>query len=302
MPNKTAIEWTDYSSNPIFAYDRQTNKRGWACVHVSEGCRNCYAEAINKRFGTGLDYTKQNLPKVEFRLSEKECDALKKLTFKQVGVKVFLGDMLDLFQPAISDDLLNRLFSDCLELCDSRSVLQILTKHSGRMREYLSWRWGEGRIPCRHIWIGVSAEDQANFRKRVVDLLATPARTRFVSYEPALGPLNLLNADEDGVAGGLRGGLHWMIIGGESGKSARPFDIGWAKKAISDCRLGGIAPFVKQLGSNPQYTDMKLYGGRANKLYSNGEPLRGKGNDITEWPEDLRVREFPTGRQVEVSQ
>lgn len=286
MPNKTSIEWTDYSSNPIFAYNPTTNKRGWHCVHVSDGCRNCYAEAINRRFGTGLDYTKQNTDKIEFRLSEKECDALKRLTFRVPGVRVFIGDMLDIFQPDISDDLLNHLFSGCLELCDRSSILQILTKHPARMRRYLEWRWGEGRIPCRHIWFGTSVEDQTTADKRIPELLATPTRgKRFVSYEPALGPLDLLNADRDGLRGGL-GGLHQIIIGGESGPKARGFDLAWARKVIGDTKGSHIKIFVKQLGSRP-------------RAYFEGVgtiPLNftsRKGGDMSEWPEDLRVREFP---------
>lgn len=299
MPNKTSIEWTDYSSNPIFAYDRQTNKRGWHCVHVSDGCRNCYAEAINRRFGTGLEYTKQNTEKIEFRLSEKECGALKKLTFKVPGVRVFIGDMLDIFQPAISDDLLNQLFSGCLELCDSRSILQILTKHTARMRRYLEWRWGEGRIPCRHIWLGTSVEDQKNADERIPHLLAAPTGgKRFISYEPALGPLDLLNADRDGLRGGL-GGLHQIIIGGESGSNARLFYLQWARKVISDTRDSHIRVFVKQIGSHPISSQKEprpwepLFHGRE----PTGEyaiVLRNKkGGDMSEWPEDLRIREFP---------
>lgn len=292
MPNKTAIEWTDYSSNPIYAYDRQTNKRGWHCVHVSEGCRNCYAEAINKRFGTGLAYEAQNTSKVEFRLSPKELDGLRSLAKNHPGAKVFLGDMLDLFQPAISDALLNELFSGTLEIL-SMLTFQILTKHAQRMNDYLNWRWGDGRIPCRHIWIGVSVENQAMADKRIPLLLDTPARTRFVSYEPALEALDLLNADGDGVRGGLRGGLHWMIIGGESGSSARPFNVDWARKAISDCRLGGIAPFVKQIGSRPVATD-----GAGKSIGTWPLAIKhSKGGDISEWPEDLRVREYPNTQQ-----
>lgn len=278
MPNKTSIEWCDYSSNPIYAYDRQTNKRGWHCVHVSEGCRNCYAEAINWRFGTGLDYAKQNTNRIEFRLNEKECEVLKKLTFKIPGVRVFIGDMLDIFQPAISDDLLNHLFSGCLELCDSRSVLQILTKHPARMRRYLEWRWGDGRIPCQHIWLGTSVEDQSNADKRIPELLATPTRgKRFISYEPALGSLDLLNADRDGLRGGL-GGLHWIIIGGESGSGARPMQLTWARKVIEAVRDSRIKVFVKQLGS---------------VWAQEQKATNRKGGDPNEWPRDLQIREFP---------
>ncbi len=297
MPNKTAIEWTDYSSNPIFAYDPVANKRGWHCVHVSEGCRNCYAEAINKRFGTGLEYSAQNTSKVEFRISEKECNALKRLTFRVPDVKVFIGDMLDIFQPAISDDLLNRLFSGCLELCNRRSILQILTKHPARMRRYLEWRWGEGRIPCHHIWLGTSVEDQANADKRIPELLASPTGgKRFLSYEPALGPLNLLNADRDGLRSGL-GGLHQIIIGGESGRGARPFDIQWARKIITDTAKSHIKVFIKQLGSFPTATmrheSLDSYwaiqpDGRLRMVLESS-----KGGDMNEWPEDLRIREFP---------
>jgi protein gp37 len=307
MPNKTSIEWTDYSSNPIYAVVKKTGKRGWHCTHASEGCRNCYAEAINKRFGTGLAYTAQNTEDVRFELSDKECDALRKLNVRcrKLGIrqKVFIGDMLDLFHPAIGDDLLNLLFSGTLEICSSLTF-QILTKRSDRMREYLNWRWGEGRIPSRNIHIGVSVEDEPNANRRIVDLLDTRAAIRFLSIEPLLGPVNLINVfpalgcsqDEPALAD-----IHWVIVGGESGQRARGTDLAWIRLIANQCKDAGVPVFVKQLGAWPyQNWPDSDYGLRPFQVREGKKQLfpflnlkSNKGGDPSEWPEDLRIREFP---------
>lgn len=326
MPNKTPIEWTDYSSNPIYAVDVETGKRGWHCVHVSEGCRNCYAEVINKRFGTGLEYKAQNDSKVRFELNEKELNAIRNLSrrCKEKGIKqkVFIGDMLDIFHPSISDDLLNHLFSDCLEVCGSL-IFQILTKRSERMRDYLNWRWGEGRIPSRHIHVGVSVEDQPNADRRIPDLLATRAAVRWISAEPLLGAIRLdggmhrrgepsphpkalisrydrrrsLQTGADFYLGELVS-VDWVVVGGESGASARPMNLLWLRGIVDQCKAAGVPVFVKQLGawpyehwpSNQEPLRVKQSG---KKLYPFLNLESSKGGDINEWPEDLRVREFP---------
>ena len=171
--------------------------------------------------------------------------------------------------------------------------------------------------PLPNVWLGTSVENQATADERIPLLLQTPAAKRFVSYEPALGPVDfsciwfrqpggetLWNAlrssppDAGGKWAGIRG-LDWLIVGGESGPGARPFDVAWARSTVEQCKSAGVAVFVKQLGARPYGlgTDLRLARvtdreDAKNDLFSLGLRDR-KGGDWSEWPEDLRVREFP---------
>jgi protein gp37 len=152
--------------------------------------------------------------------------------------------------------------------------------------------------PIPWVWLGTSVENQETAGERIPHLLRCPAAVRFVSYEPALAGVDftrlrhesMTNVDalrgEHGVTLPLAGRcarLDWIIVGGESGPGARPLDLAWARSTVEQCREAGVACFVKQLGGGPLY---------------DGGMLRyrirdRKGGDPTEWPEDLRVREWP---------
>lgn len=166
------------------------------------------------------------------------------------------------------------------------------------------------------IWLGVSVEDQAMADRRIPVLLKTPAAKRFVSYEPALGPVDfkrflpiqldpsryvasqLGDRSTDGFTDGTFPGLDWIIPGGESGPYARPCDIAWARNTIAQCKEAGVPCFVKQLGASPYLIDMQAPDGDWRHLdFEDGAfyvRLKDrKGGDWSEWPKDLRVREFP---------
>jgi protein gp37 len=153
--------------------------------------------------------------------------------------------------------------------------------------------------PLPNVWLGVSVENQHFADERIPLLLQTPAAVRFISAEPLLGPVDLdqfvwpacivtreqHDADHGGGMWCDERCLDWVIVGGESGHGARSFDLAWARSIVSQCRAAGVPVFVKQLGARPLFHDG---GGRTS------EGLRHpKGGDPTEWPEDLRVREFP---------
>jgi protein gp37 len=125
-----------------------------------------------------------------------------------------------------------------------------------------------GQWPLPNVHLGVSVEDQRWAEDRIPDLLETPAAVRFVSYEPALGPIEPKTF----------GGVDWIIVGGESGPGARPFDPEWALRVVEHFRGSRTKVFVKQLGSNV------LRWARLD------DP---KGGDPAEWPAELRVRQFP---------
>lgn len=152
--------------------------------------------------------------------------------------------------------------------------------------------------PLPNIQLGVSVEDQATADERIPWLLKTPAAVRFVSYEPALGTVDFDSETRDGLHALGCGdsdhrhraecaGLDWIIVGGESGPGARPFDIQWARNTVAQCKAAGVACFVKQLGTHPY--PGSLGSGRMPEMALKDR----KGGDWNEWPEDLRVREFP---------
>lgn len=162
-------------------------------------------------------------------------------------------------------------------------------------------------LPLPNVWLGVSVESQRFADERIPLLLQTPAAVRFISAEPLLGPVDLTNLDPDGTYARMnahgfsaiwksnairRPWLDWVIVGGESGKGARPFDVAWARSIVQQCQSAGVPVFVKQLGASPEQ------GLENAPLRMMGLGLRDKkGGDPSEWPEDLRVRQFPT--QVE---
>ena len=166
--------------------------------------------------------------------------------------------------------------------------------------------------PLPNVWIGVSVESQRYADERLPPLLRTPAAVRFVSYEPALGPVdfwpwlgkqcraNIFNHGPIGCSNEAHyaPGIDWLIVGGESGPGARPFDLAWARQTIADCRSADVAVFVKQLGTRPVLSRCAPPHGTGAEDVCDGGPVRladKKGGNPNESPEDLRVREFPRG-------
>lgn len=223
MPHRTNIEWADYSSNPLRA--EIDGKRGWSCAKISPGCLSCYAETINNRFGTQLDYTVANAHKVKHYLDEKELRHI--LTFRPKGPYkggktrpgVFPFDMTDVFAEHIPDELIDRCFAAFALRPDVDFM--VLTKRAERMYRYFArhdvglrwWRlmpveqrpaiveqaqqWTAHGLP--NIQLGVSAEDQQRADERIPWLLKTPAAVRFVSAEPLLGPVDFSRWLEDAI-------------------------------------------------------------------------------------------------------
>lgn len=362
MSARSAIEWTNSSWNPIRAR-REDGRLGWHCERVSEGCRNCYAETMNKRLGTSLPYVRSSRDRSGIFLDEKVLT--QPLRWRKPR-KIFVCSMSDLFAEFVPDDWLDRIFA--VMALAAQHTFQVLTKRAVRMREYLSPE-RPGRIaaaidfvrlqgsatgwegwPLPNAWLGVSAEDQQQLDERMPELLATPAAVRFVSAEPLLGPLSF-DGDMYSGPGYLRGWhvepkhwsgcdgscsagncpepdqvrnkkLDWVIIGGESGTGARPMNSQWARDIVRQCKEAGVPVFVKQMGRNPiEYIpvepDETFYGGKAfndpngGRASAHGYPrddigrvrvyrklASRKGGDPSEWPEDLRVREFPRRRAV----
>jgi protein gp37 len=300
-------------------------RTGTFCTRISPGCTNCYASAINKRFGNGLEYTVPNLEKVEFLLDEK---ILQEPLRTKKPCTIFVGDMFDLFHEEIPQEMLVEVFS-VMAGCDHH-VFQLLTKRAWRLQVLMPHIWSvAGLLP--NIWLGVSVESQKYADERIPLLLQTPAAVRFLSVEPQLEAVNLRLCcdcghrhigqcqaqmrDDHGSYTCLcpapfnqRNEISWVICGGESGPGARPFNLAWAESLQAQCKASGVPFFMKQLGSKPEVnyqrwlTDKRLcHGQMVIRLRKSGPELENvpivlkdrKGGDIWKWPEHLRVREFP---------
>ena len=307
MAVKSKIEWTDSTWTPIRARNKATGKVGWHCEHVSPGCVNCYAENINRRLGTGLPFKPGHRNNDVDLLLDHEM-LLQPLRWRLPRM-VFVCSMTDLFADFVPDEWIDKVFT--VMALGQQHVFQVLTKRSSRMRDYMrelkeSGRWLLWRRPddgaeifCpfsatfdsvfRHIWLGVSCEDQQRADERIPHLLETPAAVRFVSAEPLLSPIVFRHIDPPGSDNVVFPRLDLVIVGGESGPGARPFYTDWGLSIVQQCRAAGVACFIKQLGAHV------IQGFERRKKRDK------KGADMSEWPHELRVREMPARFQGEAA-
>lgn len=301
----------------------ETKQTGTFCTRISPGCTHCYASTINKRFGNGLEYTVPNLEKVEFFIDEKIlAEPLK----RKKPATIFVGDMFDLFHEAIPDDMVGHVFA-LMAQCPQHTF-QVLTKRADVMLDLLSdadAAYGPLDVwPLPNVWCGVSVESQKYADERIPLLLQIPAAVRFLSVEPMLEAVDLTrlpsgpqgryldslrgiyvdpkNWQQNTCTSGL---IDWVICGGESGPGARPFNLAWAESLQAQCKDAGVPFFMKQVGSSP----FKTLKSHAMGIERNGVqlpdelPMRlkdRKGGDPAEWPEHLRVREFPSSGSLPV--
>lgn len=221
---KTTISWTDYTFNPWMG-----------CSKVSEGCRNCYAEKLTTgRMGLdvwGADAQRQ-VTKAPWKNAEK-WDRMARDSGE--SIRVFCASLCDVFEDHPTANENRHRVWDLIRRCDALDW-QMLTKRPERIAECLPDDWGDG---WPHVWLGTTIEDQRVAHRRDV-LASVPAAIRFVSYEPAIGPLKLDLS-----------GIDWVIYGGESGPGFRPEGTPeepklWAKAMRDDCAAAGVAYFHKQ--------------------------------------------------------
>ena len=211
---KSTIEWTDATWNPVTG-----------CTKVSPGCKHCYAEKMAKRlcamgqanYTNGFDLT----------LQEHMLDRPQRWRKPRL---VFVNSMSDLFHKDVPTEFIQRVFTVMRE--SPQHTFQVLTKRSSRLRELgnvLPWP--------DNVWMGVSVED-ADYLSRIDDLRTVPARVRFLSLEPLLGPLDEIDLT----------GIGWVIVGGESGPNSRPIQSDWVRTIQKACMLNGVPFFFKQWG------------------------------------------------------
>lgn len=261
MGEKTGIQWTDHTFNIA-----------WGCTKVGPPCDHCYAEVWAKRVGFS------NLwgPNADRRtFGDKHWNEPLKWdrSAAAAGVRrrVFCSSMADVFDnhPKMMSERV-RLWE--LILATPHLDWLVLTKRVGNITRMIPMRW-QSRLP-NNVWIGISVGLQPEADRDIGRLREIPAAVRFISFEPMLGPIRTDLTD-----------IHWAIIGGESGAGARPFVLGHAKDLVQNCREYGTAPFVKQVGANP-----------VNREFESCTHIRApKGDDMSEWPQALQVREWPAG-------
>lgn len=240
MSDGSRIEWTEATWNPVAG-----------CALVSPGCTNCYAmrmaarlEAMGhpKYLGTTRKSGRRHVWTGGVNLDTTSLEA--PLSWPRPK-RIFVNSMSDLFQESVPVDFIARVWA-VMERAPWHTF-QILTKRPERMRSVLSA--GSFWI-LPNVWLGVSVEN-SDYLHRLDDLRRTPAAVRFVSFEPLLGPI--ARADLAGV--------HWAIVGGESGPNARPIAKAWVRTLRRLCREQGVAFFFKQWGgSNKKQSGRRLDG------------------------------------------
>jgi protein gp37 len=314
MGAESKIQWTHHTYNPW-----------WGCEKVSPACKNCYAEAFAKRTGHAV-WGGDTSPRRFFG----DAHWAEPLKWNRAAEKagerhrVFCASMADVFE---ARDDLDAHRARLWDLIDATPALDwlLVTKRPEEIMKRTPERWRR-KLPA-NIWCGTTVENQEMANERIPHLLDVPARVRFLSCEPLLGPLNLDPATcptcdgheavtgEDGMpycpehedemcfgawldpcADERQQGINWVIIGGESGGNARAFDLAAAREVIRQCQDREVATFVKQLGALPTTDDdddrrfvgnMMIHGRFRLRL------LDRSGGDPGEWPHDLDVRQFP---------
>ncbi len=245
---KTSISWTNYSSNPIRAVNIETGKEGWFCSKVSDGCTNCYAEAINMRYGNQLQYNLASVVKARFILKEKEFEQWNKIP---KGSKVFICDMTDFFHENMPIEFQQLIFAQMANHKDL--IFQVLTKRPILMGKFIQEYYGSVLRTPDNIWLGTSVESK-KFPGRLTALYHIPAKVHFASFEPLLESI----ADLVDLSG-----LEWAIVGAESGNHRRHFDPKWAIELRDLCKINGVAFYYKQgshrFSDRERFLEGKLY-------------------------------------------
>ncbi len=244
---------------------------GWklvsGCNPISEGCKNCWALSMDKRFGS-----------TEVKFHPERLD--RPLRRKKPA---FYSIWNDLFHPSVPFEWIMRVFSKVI-FTDERHTYQVLTKRPERAKEFLdNLMYWNGVKVMPNVWLGVTCENQRCADQRIPTLLQIPAAVRFISLEPLLEEITLTemckrilgsgyligNCLQDNPAMNINK-IDWVIVGCESGPKRRPCKLEWVRNIVAQCRAAGVAVFVKQLSIS-------------NKVI----------HDIEQFPEDLRIQEYP---------
>jgi protein gp37 len=241
MAGLSDIEWTDATWNPIAG-----------CSMVSPGCTNCYAMRMAARL--------QSMDHPSYRSTTRKSGGRPiwtgkvNLVAKALDIplrwkksrKIFVNSMSDLFQDGVPPEFIEKVWKTMVAA--DHHVYQILTKRPDNMKRVVE---SLDLKVAPHIWLGTSVESE-KYIDRVSTLRKTPAAVRFVSFEPLLGSVGLVDLSQ----------IHWAIVGGESGPGSRPIEQKWVKEIKSQCRKNGTAFFFKQWGGKNKKASGREYQGR----------------------------------------
>ena len=276
MSERTAIAWCDSTFNPWIG-----------CTEVSPGCDNCYAreQDARKRWDDGKTHWGPGVPR--YRTSEANWKQPlawnRKATKDGKPHRVFCASLADVLDNEVPYEWRNDLWT-LVEATPHLSWL-LVTKRIGNVQKFAPKSWLSLGFPD-HVRLLITVCNQEEADRDIPKLLALPCKNG-ISYEPALGAIDFFcNGRIDGGAKWnvltSNPGIQWVIVGGESGSKARPFVLGWGKDTIRQCQAAGVPVFFKQAGS------------RAVNREGMSHPFLDRaGADLSEWPEDLKVREFP---------
>ncbi len=222
MAEKTAIGWTDFTLN-IW----------WGCQATSPACDHCFAAALDRRTG-GAYFEPGVLPR---RTKPQTWNLANRMNRKAIAegvrLKGFVGSVMDVMDNRVPDDWRAEMWP--LLKKNTQIDWQLLTKRAPNIKKMLPPDWGDG---YDNVWLGVTVEDRKHGVPRIDHLRKVPAKVRFLSIEPLLEDLGELDLT----------GIHWVIIGGESGAGFRPIRQEWIDPIILQCRAAGVAVFFKQWG------------------------------------------------------
>lgn len=251
MARESAIAWCDGTAN-----------FWWGCQKVSPGCTHCYADTLASRYGKQIwGHPSRTNRERKFGIWRDIVRWDREAKREGIRKRIFVQSMSDFLE---DHPVLVEWRKEAVGLIEALEWLDILmlTKRPENAAKFLpDWyrNWPS------HVWFGTSVENQEYANVRLSYLLDVPAKIRFLSCEPLLDAVNLDLA-----------GAHWVIVGGESGHGARPFNVDWARSLRDQCKSSDTAFFMKQLGSNPI-----------------GIAAKGKGENLDDLPVDLRIRGFP---------
>jgi protein gp37 len=301
MAEQSAIAWTHSTFNPWIG-----------CTKVGPGCENCYAETLDRnRYSKTLGGGTKQFPIAHWgpgaprHRTKTWGDPLvwnRKAAASGQPWRVFCASLADVFDNEVDEEWRADLFRLIGQTPNLTWLL--LTKRIGNAAKMLPWT----DTPWANVWIGATIVNQEEWDRDREKLLSLPAAVRFVSYEPAIGPIRWGRPMPD-----------WIIVGGESGAHARAFRAEWARDTVRQCRAAKVAPFVKQMGARVLDRNDAGFDGCepwAWPLNADGsdreiddcphgyvEQAQGAdcrvilkdraGADPAEWPVDLRVQEFP---------
>jgi len=257
MGENSKIAWTHNTFNPV-----------WGCIEIDLECTFCYAKTLSHRWGFDVWGSAKNTERRTFGDKHwneplkwnKEAESEKEVK------RVFCGSMCDIMEDhPIYGNVRPKLF----ELIQKTQNLNwlLLTKRPENFLRHLPGTWLEK--PMKNVWHGTSVGYNGS-KSRIEDLKKVPAHIRFLSCEPLLDNLILTKEDLKGI--------HWVIVGGESGAKHRPCELKWIEDIVEACQKNNVPVFVKQMGSN-----------LAKRMNLN----HSKGEDIKEFPKHLRIQKFP---------